>query len=131
MAVFVKAFNPVVGLPCPQCYDQIIVTNLLGSGTRPLRWRILHSRVCLKVPTLLRKTLHSTNPIESMFSTVRHAEGNIKRYRDSRMMQRWLAAVLLYSEKGFKRIKGYASIYEIIKTMEATEDNSAPARKAA
>jgi transposase-like protein len=25
----------------------------------------------LKVPTLLRKTLHSTNPIESMFSTVR------------------------------------------------------------
>ena len=34
----------------------------------------------LKVPAILRKTLHSTNPIESMFSTVRHCERNIKRY---------------------------------------------------
>ena len=59
----------------------------------------------LKVPALLRKTLHSTNPIESMFSTVRDCEGNIKRYRNSKMMQRWLAAVLLFSEKGFRRIK--------------------------
>ena len=42
----------------------------------------------LKIPGLLRKTLHSTNPIESMFSTVRDTEGNIKRYRNSRMMQR-------------------------------------------
>jgi hypothetical protein len=46
----------------------------------------------LKVPGLLRKTLHSTNPIESMFSTVRDGEDNIKRYRDSNMKQRWLAA---------------------------------------
>ena len=61
----------------------------------------------LKIPGLLRKTLHSTNPIESMFSTVRDTEGNIKRYRNSRMMQRWLASVLLYCEKGFNRIKGY------------------------
>lgn len=88
----------------------------------------LHS---LKVPALLRKTLHSTNPIESMFSTVRDAEGNIKRYRDSKMMQRWLAAVLLYSEKGFRRIKGYASIPDVIRTIEAAEENSAPAKKAA
>jgi putative transposase len=85
----------------------------------------------LKVPALLRKTLHSTNPIESMFSTVRDAEGNIKRYRDSKMMQRWLAAVLLYSEKGFRRIKGYASIPDVIRTIEATEENSAPVKKAA
>ena len=48
----------------------------------------------LKIPGLLRKTLHSTNPIESMFSMVRDAEGNIKRYRNSTMMQRWLASVL-------------------------------------
>jgi len=60
----------------------------------------------LKVPALLRKTLQSTNPIESLFATVRHTEGNIKRYRSSTMMQRWLASVLLYGEKGFRRIKG-------------------------
>jgi transposase-like protein len=75
----------------------------------------------LKVPSLLRKTLHSTNPIESMFSTVRDVEGNIKRYRNSAMMQRWLASVLLYSEKGFRRIKGHALIPAVISMIEAEE----------
>jgi putative transposase len=84
----------------------------------------------LKVPALLRKTLHSTNPIESMFSTVRDCEGNIKRYRDSRMMQRWLASVLLHCEKGFKRIKGYASLPDVISNMDATEKNSVMIEKA-
>jgi putative transposase len=69
----------------------------------------------LKVPALLRKTLHSTNPIESMFSTVRDCEGNIKRYRGSRMSQRWLAAVCLHCEKGFKRVKGYRGIKEVVR----------------
>jgi len=75
----------------------------------------------LKVPALLRKTLHSTNPIESMFSTVRDCEGNIKRYRGSRMSQRWLAAVCLHCEKGFRRVKGFASIPNVIATMEAEQ----------
>ncbi len=85
----------------------------------------------LKVPALLRKTLHSTNPIESMFSTVRDAESNIKRHRDSKMMQRWLAAVLLYCEKGFRRIKGHAAIPEVIRNIEAIDENKAPIKKAA
>jgi len=85
----------------------------------------------LKVPGLLRKTLHSTNPIESMFSIVRDAEDNIKRYRNSKMMQRWLASVLLYSEKRFRRIKGYASIPEVIKTIETQQTKEKINRKAA
>jgi integrase len=48
-------------------------------------------------PALLRKTLHSTNPIESLFSRVRACEKNLKRHRNSRMAQRWLASVLLYA----------------------------------
>ena len=59
----------------------------------------------LKVPALLRKTLHSTNPIESMFSNVRHCEKNLKRARGSKMLQRWLGSVLLYSEESFRAIK--------------------------
>lgn len=85
----------------------------------------------LKVPELLRKTLHSTNPIESMFSIVRDAEDNIKRYRNSRMMQRWLGSVLLYSEKRFRRIKGYASIPEVIKNIEVSDKNAKIDRMAA
>jgi transposase-like protein len=72
----------------------------------------------LQVPALLRKVLHSTNPIESMFSTVRHCEGNIKRYRGSKMMQRWLASVLLYSEQNFRRVKGHEDITGVIENIE-------------
>lgn len=64
----------------------------------------------LKVPELLRKTLHSTNAIESIFSTVRHCEKNIKRYRSSKMSQRWLASILLYAEENFRTVKGYNEI---------------------
>ncbi len=85
----------------------------------------------LKVPGLLRKTLHSTNPIESMFSFVRDCEGNIKRYRDSRMMQRWLAAALLYCEKGFHRIRGYASISEVMATIDREQADNVTVKAAA
>jgi len=35
-----------------------------------------------------------------------------------------LAAVLFYAEKGFKRIKGYASIPDVIRNIEAEEENN-------
>jgi putative transposase len=85
----------------------------------------------LKVSALLRKSLHSTNPIESMFATVRDCEGNIKRYRGSRMSQRWLAAVCLYCEKGFKRVKGYASIPHVIAMIEAEQADEKKLKSAA
>lgn len=75
----------------------------------------------LKVPALLRKTLHSTNPIESMFSMVRDCENNIKRYRTSKMRQRWLAAVLLHCEKRFKRVKGHEAIETVLAAIDASQ----------
>lgn len=75
----------------------------------------------LRVPELLRKTLHSTNPIESMFSTVRDCEMNIKRFRGSAMRQRWLGTVLLHCEKGFKKIKGHRDIASVLKTIDGDQ----------
>jgi transposase-like protein len=73
----------------------------------------------LKVPAWLRKPRLSTNPIESMFSLVRHSERNIKRSRGSAMLQRWLGTVLLYCEQQFKRVKGFAGIPQVMATIEA------------
>ena len=85
----------------------------------------------LKVPGLLRKTLTCTNPIESMFSTVRHCEANIKRYHNSAMSQRWLATVLLHCEKGFRKVKGYLGIAEVMVTIEQTQEENCMFQKAA
>lgn len=72
----------------------------------------------LKVPKSLRKTLMTTNPIESMFSLVRVCQRNVKRPRDSKMLQRWLASALLYCEKQFNRLTGYKDIDQVIKNID-------------
>ena len=72
----------------------------------------------LQVSELLRKTLHSTNPIEAMFSQVRRAEGNVLRYRGSKMSQRWLGTCLLYAESQFRRVKGHEQISEVTKNIK-------------
>jgi transposase-like protein len=87
----------------------------------------------LKVPALLRKTLSSTNPIESMVSLVRHSERNLIRTRGSAMLQLWLGTVWLYCGQQFKRVKGFAGITQVLAAIEAqpAEQPSAPTKKAA
>jgi transposase-like protein len=77
----------------------------------------------LKVPALLRRTLHSTNPIESLFSRVRSCEKNLKRYRNSQMSQRWLATVLLYAEKTFRTVKGIDQIQAVLENIEKEQQS--------
>jgi transposase-like protein len=60
----------------------------------------------LNMPGLVRKTLRSTNIIESLFSKVRYSEKNIRRWRSSNMRQRWLGTILLLCEKTFRLING-------------------------
>jgi hypothetical protein len=71
-------------------------------------------------------TVHSTNPIESLFSQVRACEKNIKRYQDSQMAQRWLASVLLYAEQSFRKIKGFEHIPALLANIEANHATSQP-----
>lgn len=67
----------------------------------------------LQVPPLLRKTLHSTNPIESMFSQVSTKMGRIKVMKRGKMAQRWVATALLDAEKRFRAVKGHLQIQEV------------------
>ena len=85
----------------------------------------------LEVPAALRVSLHSTNVIESSFSTVRHGEKNLKWYRNSRMSQRWLAAVLLYVEKGFHAIKGFPFVPEVVERIKALQAGRQALKQAA
>lgn len=78
----------------------------------------------LKIPAL-RKTLITTNPIESMFSMVRQCEKNIKRSRGSKMLQRWLAAVLLYAEEQFRTVKGFQEIEQVIANINIDQQEAA------
>jgi transposase-like protein len=68
----------------------------------------------LGITGLLRKTLSTTNPIESCFSVTRSITGRVKRWNGGDMVQRWAVAALLRPEKKFKRVKGYREIPKLI-----------------
>lgn len=62
----------------------------------------------LGLPEILRKSLASTNVIESAFSIVRDRTRRVKNWRKSRgQVSRWCAAGLLLAEKRMKKIRGY------------------------
>jgi putative transposase len=64
----------------------------------------------LGITGLLRKTLSTTNPLESCFSVTRTITGRVKRWQGGDMAQRWAVAALLRAEKKFRRIKGYKEL---------------------
>jgi transposase-like protein len=60
----------------------------------------------LHVPTQLRKTLASTNVIESAFSTVEQVCKNVKRWHGGDQRERWVGSGLLVAQKQFRRVTG-------------------------
>jgi hypothetical protein len=64
----------------------------------------------LGVGALLRKTLASTNPIESCLSTVERVARNVKRWRGGDQPLRWTATGLLEAEKEFRKVKGFREL---------------------
>ena len=64
----------------------------------------------LQVGALLRRTLASTNPIESCLSTVERVAHNVKRWRGGDQPLRWTATGLREAEKKFRRVKGYREL---------------------
>ncbi|MGH2375315.1 MAG: IS256 family transposase [bacterium] len=65
----------------------------------------------LGVPASLHRCLATTNLIESPQSGVRLRTRRICRWRDGAMVQRWVAASFLATEKSFRRIMGYRDLW--------------------
>lgn len=76
--------------------------------------------VRLAIPPLLRKSLCSTNIIESAFYNARRTTRRVKRWRQGDMRLRWCAAGLLRAEQGFHRLKGYRQIPLLLEALNNT-----------
>ena len=73
----------------------------------------------LHVPTQLRKTLASTNVIESAFSIVEQVCKNVKRWHGGDQRERWVGSGLLVAQNQFRRVTGYKQIPALIRELEA------------
>jgi len=66
----------------------------------------------------LKLTLQSTNPIESMISTVRVIHRNVKHWTSGEMCLRWAAAGMLEAETRFRKVQGYRGLANIAVAIE-------------
>jgi len=58
----------------------------------------------------LRKSLGTTNPIESLNSGICTVTGRVKRWRNSTMVMRWVWSGIMESERNFRKINGHKYI---------------------
>jgi transposase-like protein len=79
----------------------------------------------LHIPPQLRKTLASTNVIESAFAIVETVCRNVKRWHGADQRERWVGSGLLMAEKQFRRVIGHKQIPVLIRVLETLK----PSRK--
>lgn len=80
----------------------------------------------LEITGPLRRTLHATNPCESMIAVVRQTSRNVKRWQTGEMCLRWTAAGMLQAERQFQRITGYRQLAELAIALEHNHSQPLP-----
>ncbi len=83
----------------------------------------------LQIPMQLRKTLASTNVIESAFAIVERVCVNVKRWHPGDQRERWVGSGLLVAEKQFRRVKGHKLIPLLMHQLEMLKPSSAVAKR--
>jgi transposase-like protein len=71
----------------------------------------------LALPARLRRSLNSTNMIESVYSRAGDLTGRVRRWRNENMVWRWSGAVMLRAETGFRRLQGYSQLPVLMKAL--------------
>jgi len=66
----------------------------------------------------LKRTLESTNPIESMIEFTRRTSRNVKRWQSGDMCLRWTAAGMLEAERQFRKLIGYSTLATLANAVE-------------
>jgi putative transposase len=85
----------------------------------------------LNLPASLRRTFATTNAIENMNGSLRRIARNVKRWKDEKMIRRWVALGIAEAQKGFRRVKGYVHMPSLVAAIRPTTATVAPEKKVA
>src|SRR5437764_8033056 len=85
----------------------------------------------LRVPDQLRRTLSSTNVIESAFSIVETVCRNVKRWREGDQIERWVGSGVLVAEQQFRKVIGFRQIPLWLSSLANAVSHKPIAKKAA
>ncbi len=63
----------------------------------------------------LRRFFSTTNPLESLFSTIRLKTVRVKRWRNANSVMHWISTAYRQQKRNFRKLKGYKNIDELFK----------------
>jgi putative transposase len=72
----------------------------------------------LALPRSLRRSFATTNVIENTNGTLRRVAHNVKRWRDGKMVQRWVTLGLTEAARKFRRLKGFREMPRLVAALE-------------
>ena len=72
----------------------------------------------LGVTGALYRTLRSTNAIENLNGLVGHFVRHVRRWRNGRMLVRWIAAGLREAARGFRRLRGHHDLAALMRALD-------------
>ena len=73
----------------------------------------------MKLSASLERTLSTTNPIENLNGNIRVVTRRVKRWRDGKMVKRWISAGILDAQQGFRRLRGHKSMPVLVAALAA------------
>jgi len=79
----------------------------------------------------LRRSLATTNGLESIFALVEQRTGKVDRWQNSNQKQRWLAAALLDIEPRLRRLRGYRTLPQLREALQEEKRRASTSAKSA
>lgn len=73
----------------------------------------------LGITGALYRTLRSTNPIENLNGLIAHYTRNVKRWKDGRMVLRWVASALADAATRMRKLRGCGQIKTLLTALDA------------
>ena len=72
----------------------------------------------LRLPKELRKSLASTNIMESVNAVIARSSRNVTRWRNASMGLRWIAAGMLMAQQRFRRVNGHIHLPKLADVLD-------------
>jgi len=103
-----------------QLHDQLLQDNPSAAASLTEGLEDTLTVIDLGVPPTLRRSIATTNGIESSFSTVERICRQVKRWQGSDHRLRWVGSSILYAESHWNRLHGYQQIATLVTALKTS-----------
>lgn len=79
------------------------------------------------LPEWLERTLSTTNAIENLVGSARDLSKRVRRWRDARMIVRWIATACIEAQKRFHRVRDHKGLKVLIAALRSAEHETVAA----